>query len=181
MCELADSRNGTKTAEIRHVLATRVSKVMLSTTNEMSSAADQLSPAAEPETAKALVVTDVDDEEEQERRHFNEVVNAMRYYRYYALSEVARRERHLARLPEKHKAMFPSGAIEWKIESLKRAAHVNAMFMEIVTQAHKCVFVRAWPVTCGRRVSESERNGACARECAITEYFVRMQGDFMHA
>lgn len=79
------------------------------------------------------------DEEELERRHFGEVVNAMRYYRYHALSEIARRERHIARMPEHHKALFPEGSMHWKIDALKRAAHLNALFLEVLSEAPRCV------------------------------------------
>jgi hypothetical protein len=67
-----------------------------------------------------------------EHRHYLEVVASFRDYANWMNAEAGRRERHLAALEPKWKALLPSAAFEPKAAALREAVAVNAAFLDAV-------------------------------------------------
>ena len=81
------------------------------------------------------------DADAAERAHFEEVLQAYEDYERYMMFEIARRERHAAKLPARYVDRLPKGCLADKIEQSKvpfcfclllpdmpRAPHTHALF-----------------------------------------------------
>ena len=73
-------------------------------------------------------------EEQEEQRHFREVVRSFLDYKPYMMLEVSRRERHFKRMSAAHQAKVPG--MEAKIDRLKAAALSNFGFLSGVVEEH---------------------------------------------
>ena len=74
-------------------------------------------------------------EDAKEAAYYARVAGALRAYRYEALREVSRRERHASRLSEAHKARLIPGMGAWKRDVERRAVEANAAFLEAVADS----------------------------------------------
>ena len=71
-------------------------------------------------------------EVDPEHKHYKEIIHSFRDYANWMSVEAARRERHLANLSDKHKALLPSSAFDAKLEALRLALATNAAFLNFV-------------------------------------------------
>jgi len=99
-----------------------------------------------------------DDDLRAESRHFQEVLASFRGYDYFMLSEVARRERHAARMPAALAARLPEGAMATKVQRLKDATATNQAFLNGVLEAESGFGPAAHPGTAAEGAQSTPSN-----------------------
>lgn len=86
----------------------------------------------DPTSGTDQVASPVSKEEEEERLHFQKVVNAFRLYKRHALTTVEKRERYMKELPVEHQKMLDKHGYKELLTKIRAAVEENGQIVGLI-------------------------------------------------